>query len=405
MNPCNALHVDMLELSSDTGSDLASSLASSGIMWPVGLDEQSSPMSSSPDICLDLDPPITTTTPRKGLELYFPTVHLGKRSCDDILPSSPKRARIQPPPKSSVSDASVLKISPKRPKKPGKSALNKLELNKAVAAGTFKYDKSKWAKFTSKIYEIDPHSEVIDDDPKRAREVLHVKCGKIICMAMVYDISLYKRHIKNCKSQTVRAGMHTLDNGLNFVFRQDGFPSLANSGGSHDDISSRWPCPGLSKNIDSQIENYLLRTTVPSAGGTSIENVARNMYKKAYKELTEAEKEAVRIGQMHTHRWSLDHQRRRVFATGTKPCLRKVTHKLHYDSRSPQPCDACMALLKDCAFRTAIYRSLPGDENRKFTPHLYQAAEIAKISAKHSGLGAIFDKVSLLDDFKQICFS
>ena len=64
-----------------------------------------------------------------------------------------------------------------------------------------------------------------------------------------------------------------------------------------------------------------------------------------------------------------------------------------------------MALLKDCAFRTAIYRSLPGDENRKFTPHLYQAAEIAKISAKHSGLGAIFDKVSLLDDFKQICFS
>lgn len=69
-----------------------------------------------------------------------------------------------------------------------------------------------------------------------------------------------------------------------------------------------WPCPGLSGDINPQIENYLLRTTVLSAGGTSLENVAHNMYKKAYKDLTEAEKQAMHIKQMHMHRWTLDHQ-------------------------------------------------------------------------------------------------
>ncbi|KAH8987035.1 hypothetical protein EDB92DRAFT_1801576, partial [Lactarius akahatsu] len=176
--------------------------------------------------------------------------------------------------------------------------------------------------------------------------------------------------------------MHTLDRGLNFVFFQKAGSSLSVGSGPCDDTSSLWPCPGLSGDIDPQIDNYLLRSTVPSAGGIAIEKIAHKMYNKVYKDLTEAEKQAVRIGQMHTHRWTLEHQRRRIFATGTKPCLREVP----YNAGSPQPCDACRALLKDRAFRTAISRDVPDDENRKFTPHLYQAAEIAKISAKHSGL-------------------
>jgi hypothetical protein len=84
-----------------------------------------------------------------------------------------------------------------------------MKLNKAVKAGTVRCNKNKSAKFKLKISEIDPHSEVYDDNPRRARDVLHVKCGKVIRMAMVYDVSLYKRHVQNCKSHTVRAGMHS----------------------------------------------------------------------------------------------------------------------------------------------------------------------------------------------------
>ena len=266
--------------------------------------------------------------------------------------------------------------------------LNKLALNKAVEAGTFNRDERKWAVFKSKIMTINPQSEVDDINPRCARNVLHVKCGKLIRMATVYDTSLYKRHIQNCKSHTATAGMHTLDKGLNYVFLQQPGSSLAMSS-ICDKSETLWPCPGLSEEDEPRIETYLLRTTVSSAGGISIDTVAEQMYNTSYKNLTEDEKQAVRVGQVHTHKWSLDHQRRRIFAIGESACFQKVLH----NSRQPQPCCACKALLGNRAFQTAINRDIPDDINRKFTPLLYQAAEIGKICAKHSGLGPIFDKV------------
>jgi hypothetical protein len=361
--------------------------------------------SSSPCPSPDLHPtdnklshppsPVKIVAPVKvGLHSYFPTVHMAKRSLhnsDQPEPSqpSPKRVRVQPSPAivlSSSKSKEARTLPP--PSNSWRSAANKQALNEAVEAGRFRHDERKWATFKSKIMAIDPQSEVDDVNPRCARDVLHMKCGKSIRMAMVYNISLYKRHVQRCKSLTAMAGMHTLDNGLNFVFFQkSGSPSLAN--GSVRAESTLWPCPGLSEGDDPRIETYLLRTTVSSAGGVSIEAVAAQMYNTLYKNLTDADKRAARAGQVHTHRWSLDHQRRRVFAIGEDPCLRKVLHS----SGQPLACRACKALLGDRAFRTAINRDIPDDFNRKFTPLLYQAAEIAKICAKHSGLGAIFDKV------------
>ena len=89
-----------------------------------------------------------------------------------------------------------------------------------------------------------------DVNPRRARNVLHVKCGKSIRMAMAYDTSLYKRHVtKWCKSRTARAGMHTLDKGLNCVFPQQQGSSFSASGVS-DELMTLWPCPGLTEDND-----------------------------------------------------------------------------------------------------------------------------------------------------------
>ena len=190
--------------------------------------------------------------------------------------------------------------------------------------------------------------------------------------------------------------MHTLDCGLNFVFMSQGNSSTLTDSTTPCNTCTTWPCPGLTRDIHLKIESYLLRTTVPSAGSTSIKNIALDMYNKAYKDLTKPEKQAVHGGQTHTHQWALEHQQRHIFAIGIKLCL----HKVSKNTGNPQPCDACSALLKDCAFWTATFCDISEDENHKFTPHLYQAAEIAKISAKHSGLGAIFDKVSPLQQIQ-----
>jgi hypothetical protein len=329
---------------------------------------------------------VTTSAPAStGLHSsspYFPTstIRTGKRSHHDLTqPSqpSPKRARVQQAPSSCKSDDAARTQQPST-NSSGKSAANKRALNKAVEEGTFKRNERKWVAFKLKIMAIDPQSEVDDVNPRRARDVLHVKCGKLIRMATVYDTSLYKRHVQNCKSRTATAGMHTLDNGLNYVFRcQPGWSSSATRSSDVCDKSTTLrPCPGLSEEDEPQIETYLCRTAVSSAGGISIDTIAEQMYNNPYKNLSDDKKQIVCAEQVQTHRWSLDHQRRRVFAIGLECCFREVLHR----SGRPLPCRACKALLTKRAFRTAIHRDAPDVGNRKFTPLLYQAAEIAKNS-------------------------
>ncbi|KAH9032049.1 hypothetical protein EDB85DRAFT_1890890 [Lactarius pseudohatsudake] len=398
--------LDIIDLSSDLSSEQPE-FTSATSQLTIEVDELWSE-SPSPDLrptdagngLSSLPPsPVTTAAPvKRGLHSYFPTVHIGKRSNhdqDQQTQPSPKRVRIpscvQPTPAPSPSGSRSRKPMAARIqhplKDPGRSLANKLALNKAVEDGTFQRDERKWAAFKSKIMAIDPQFEVDDVDPRHARKVLHVKRGNPITMAMVYDTNLYKRHTDKCKSRKSTAGMHTLDKGLKYVFCPQSGSSMSKTG-VLSESTALWPCPGVSEDDEPQIETYLLRTTVPSAGGISIEAVAEQMYNTPYRNLAEDQKQAVRAGQVHTHKWSLDHQRKRVFAIGEKPCLRKVIQ----NPGRPQPCCACKALLGNRAFQTAINRDVPDDVNRKFTPLLYQAAEIAKICAKHSGLGKIFDK-------------
>jgi hypothetical protein len=332
-------------------------------------------------------PETTATMPTKGgLHSYFPTLQAKKRSYGQLeQPSqpSPKRMHIPPTPvkvtPSSSNEAAQTTHTLTKPVT--KSAANKMALNRAVEAGTFERDERKWAIFKSKIMSIVPQSEVDDTNPKCARDALHVKCGKLLRMATVYDISLYKRHVQNCKSHTATAGMHTLDKGLQFVFRQQPGSSSVNSNARLcDETIILQPCPGLSEDDEPRIKTYLLRTTVSSAGGISIDAVAEQMYNTPYKNLSGDRKQDVRVGQVHTHRWSLDHQKRRVFAIGEECCLQNVPCSSSSSGR-PRPCRPCKALLKNRAFQNAMNRNIPDDENRKFTPHLYQAANIAKICA------------------------
>jgi hypothetical protein len=104
---------------------------------------------------------------------------------------------------------------------------------------------------------IDPQSEVDEVNPKHAWDVLHVKCSKFIHMAMVYDTTLYKWHVQNCKSHTAKAGMHTLDNGLSYVFHLLVLGPSSTDSNDCDSLMTLWPCPGNSQKDNPRIENYL----------------------------------------------------------------------------------------------------------------------------------------------------
>ncbi|KAI9438716.1 hypothetical protein H4582DRAFT_2146243 [Lactarius indigo] len=305
--------LNIIDLSSDSSSEqpeLTSATSHTSKSQLIEVDELRSPspnlrLADTGNSLLSSPPspsPATAAAPAKrGLRSYFPTVHIGKRSnhnLDQPSQPSPKRIHIQsitasPPSRSQSCKPTAAQVRhPPNNSGSGRSAANKVALNKAVKAGTFQRDERKWAAFKLKITEIDPQSEVDDINPRYARDVLHVKCGKTICMATVYDTTLYKSHVKRCKSRTSVAGMHTLDKGLNYVFLQQPSSSSSAKCGLLGESTTLWPCPGLSEDDEPRIENYLLRTTVSSAGGISIDAVAEQMYKTPYKYLTEDQKQA-----------------------------------------------------------------------------------------------------------------
>ncbi|KAF6761399.1 hypothetical protein DFP72DRAFT_781158, partial [Ephemerocybe angulata] len=149
------------------------------------------------------------------------------------------------------------------------------------------------------------------------------------------------------------------------------------------------PCPGLSKHTEPLIAQYLLRTSVPSAGGVNGNSLAQSMFSiDSTTKLNEEQKTALALVQRQTHRWRLDQELRRVFAIGKEsPCETTVTAPTLEDAR---PCKSCMGLLKLRAFRTAIRKEIPEDENRIFTPHQFQPAAIGKQYAKIKGLSTLF---------------
>lgn len=261
-------NLNTIDLSSDCSSELTSSMVT-----PLSIDveEVCSPSASSLDLhpannTLSCSPsPATTVTPVKGLYSYFSTIASGTWKCPHHTlnqPSQPSPGQVCGPPThttpSSCKSNRAQTWQP--PNNAGTSSvsvayLNKEALNKAVKDGTFKCDEHKWATFKLKIMAIDPQSKVNNVDPRHACHILHVKCGKSFIMSMAYDTSLYKQHVQSCKSHTTKAGMHTLDNSLNFVLPLSGSSSV--NSGICDKSAALWPCPGLSED-DLLIESIFV---------------------------------------------------------------------------------------------------------------------------------------------------
>jgi hypothetical protein len=169
-------------------------------------------------VSIDFSLPITTTEPRTGgLHSYFHTLHHRKRSYDadvQVLPFPPKRARIQPPPnpQPSLCTISKSKDAPKPLNQLSKTVANKRELNKAIEAGMFKRDQRKWAKFKMKISEIDPLSEVDNDNPKHVRKMFYISnVGRLygwlqptmfLCSSITSKAASHKLQERECTLST-----------------------------------------------------------------------------------------------------------------------------------------------------------------------------------------------------------
>jgi hypothetical protein len=118
------------------------------------------------------------------------------------------------------------------------------------------------------------------------------------------------------------------------------------------------------------------RTPVNSAGGGNIHDIAKELFGDHFRNLSKGAKDIVRQKQLQTHSWSNDHIRKSIHAIGKNPCNGKGC--LAKDG-TLMPCNQCLALLTLRAFRNAISRECVENENRVFTPHVFQSPDVGRI--------------------------
>ncbi|TFY80575.1 hypothetical protein EWM64_g3442 [Hericium alpestre] len=364
---------------------------------PPALIGQSSPISSpapsSPD-------PVPVPSRVKGtLDSFFTRKDTVKRTRAVLSePDSDSNLTLSRPPakKQQVCRSGTKPKKKQEPPKPLKSpttrnslttgasssAKSKRKLNDSVEAGTFIADPVKWEGYKAKLKAIDPHYEIYEDDPTKARHVRHSGCGEVMKQSTVYDTYLFRKHVEKCKGKGAAGNTSTLDIGMKLTFKPGVIPVKKPA------TEELWPCPGLQEVDDARITVYLQRTLVRSAGGESNIKLAEKMFNKSYTALDTEKQEAVCLKQQQTHRWALDHQNNRVYAIGVQPCLSDVK-KINDIVR---PCSNCRKLLSLRAFLTAINRKIPEDENRIFVPHCYQNSAIGLIYTKHQGLRDLFEE-------------
>jgi hypothetical protein len=119
-----------------------------------------------------------------------------------------------------------------------------------------------------------------------------------------------------------------------------------------------------------------MRTSVNSAGGKDIHDIAIELFSEMFKNLSQERKDIVCQKQVQTHSWSVDRMQKSVHAIGKKPCDGNARQA---KDGSLRPCNQCQALLSLRAFRNAISREPPKNENRAYVPHTYQPAKVGKL--------------------------
>jgi hypothetical protein len=298
------------------------------------------------------------------------------------VPPAAKRSRALAFP--CVDDKARKRVKSDAPVGKSKQAASKRRVLLQIQDGSFSLEKNRWEEYKCKLAELDPQFEVCDSDPRLVRSVKHSRCGSWILMRAPYHTDRFKAHVKSCSYSTAGGRMNTLAAYGVTVCPLSAFspsvppsaPSPSASIPSTSSSSSSLPCLGLTEKDDRRIAQYFERTCVNSAGGVGIHGIAKELFSEEFKNLTPERKDMVRQKQMQTHTWALDHQRKAVHAIGQNAC--EGTAILGSDG-TLIPCNHCLDLLGNRAFRNAIDREPPHDDYRMFVPHVFQPAEIGKM--------------------------
>lgn len=326
-----------------------------------------------------------STTASSSFSSFGPFPTLGKRTEKSSSPCIPPLSTLTSDDDSESSDSAESRMIKRRRcsgPQAGSSWARQKELVARSKEKGFKTHKLKLDNFRAKILAIDDHAEF------RATNPLDVRCSACaqwVSMRALYDTLRFTEHRKSKKCQGVQStGLVSKSLwSMGFVYKKGTRPTST--------CMIPVPCPGLTRQSDPRIDNYLARTSVQYGGAPSRFVITRELFgpDARWSELSEKQQRMVLRREKVLALWRNAHDIEAVFST---QCEGTVYAGGDGD---PPPCEICQGLHKLHLFLVAIRRPLPTEKNMKFVPKAYRCSQLGEIYLKYAGVRELMEKVRL----------
>ncbi|KAJ6573789.1 hypothetical protein DFH09DRAFT_915806 [Mycena vulgaris] len=334
---------------------------------------------------MDVDVEDAAPTQRKGFMAYFGLKDKGKPSTTAKLGKRSRKAEADLD-ESTDFDA----ITPaKKPKTANGSGTSKsavaAQKNRDVKT-VAQVDSAKYAAWQNRLRTTgkhpDPDIKFHPTDPRQAR---HSLCGSWVTMGQVYEAGRWNYHFKTACPKLHPEKQQKIGDGLGKV------PTLRAMGWTtgkfgENKTKPAVPCPGITTSTCPRLAVYLKRPGGGGGGARSVSVIAKQLFGKLFGGLKDEDKTVVTDTQRIERQWVNDRRKQRVFST---KCKKQVAAN-SIGSRL-LPCSECSSVLGFPAFKRAIRRPVPDDENYIYVNEQYRNRDLAHIFARTVGLKAIFE--------------
>ncbi|THH16626.1 hypothetical protein EUX98_g9272 [Antrodiella citrinella] len=307
--------------------------------------------------------------------------HLEVAASDDEPPNDAEHVHHHEKPQTAVVGTSATSIASRK-------------LVTAMREGSLQINPKKYAAYKDKIYALDPLAEISSG---KQWTVWHSVCEKWYSVKEPYHTTRFKDHVGMCiKTAQAEANLQStagilatsgnkrriLDLGKRnrkMVEWMVPIETRAERSNAKTEATSKpepdisivapvVPCPGISPAIDPRVTLYFKRPIAGGGGGRRVGDIAHELYKLPYKELTHGQKAKVNRAQVADHKWRNDRALLTVFST---TCLRRIPRVEGLDPHSHGLCPPCASLLRLRSFRKALNVKAPANENYKYANKQY----------------------------------
>ncbi|KAF9780748.1 hypothetical protein BJ322DRAFT_1011530 [Thelephora terrestris] len=257
-----------------------------------------------------------------------------------------------------------------------RSAEASRKLREGVNNGTYVVQKKKLGTWRSKIRGLDSN---VDFDDKNPRRVFHQSCERWILVKEPGDSTRFREHLKACSAKAVPVEGTLMGMGW--------LKKVEKDAGRKEKVEFKltMPCRGVTELDEALVDLYLNRTGAGGGGARSVHRISEERFGKEYRHLTRGQKDEVDAAQRAEWTWRNDHLNRRVHATNCDGFTSSRT-------LAASLCPKCSSLLELKAFKVAIHKKMPLDENAKFINTRYVNSVLAELYGRVRGLRHIIEQ-------------